>query len=159
MRTKVVFLLIVLLLCNAAAVSAAISAVDLAVNEIRPAASSYADVIAKFGYSKKQIVDTKHQPPVTYLIYSGLRIGLSGQEGPVAVLQLDTGQYQTSRGVKIGATAYKVIKEYGQPDQQIINGHRYFIYQLESAPEQRLIFDMSEGYVTKIIMTSLTDIP
>lgn len=159
MRAKVVFLLIVILLCTTGAGSAAINTADLTINGISLLKSNYADVIAKFGYSKKQIADTKYQPPVHHLIYSGIRIGVKDKEGPVVLLQIDAGRYQTSRGVKIGGTAYKVIKEYGQPDQQTINGHRYFIYRSDSVPEQRLIFDMSEGYVTKIIMTSLEDIP
>ena len=96
---------------------------------------------------------------MTYLTYTNLQIWLNRKSGQIVYLKIEDRDTQTARGVKVGATSYKVIKEYGQPQKQMIKGHMYYIYRLNAADSYRLLFDLTEGYVNRIILTHLPDNP
>lgn len=139
--------------------SAGIPKEDFLINEIDFINNTYEDVLVKLGPPKRQTTDEKGEPPLNYLTYPGLRVWTFIDTNKIAFILVDNNQFQTKRGIRVGGTSYKVIKEYGDPERQTIKGHRYFIYKTDSSPEKRLIFDMSEGYVSRIIITSLPNMP
>ncbi|MPN59057.1 hypothetical protein SDC9_206775 [bioreactor metagenome] len=158
MKKRILWLILPLLLWTAVC-SAAVSQADFSMGEISLFSHKDIDIIEKFGHAKKQMTDDQRQPPLDYFIYPGIRFGIVQPTGEIAFMSVDTGAYQTVRGIKVGGTVYKVVKEYGEPERQTIKGHRYYVYRLESDPTYRLMFDMSEGYVSRIILTKLSDLP
>lgn len=135
----------------------AITQDDFEVKGINLLTSTYDDVIAKLGKPSKQKVDEEGEK-LTYLTYGGMHIWTAG-DGKISYMRIDGNDYQTKRGVRVGGTAYKVVKEYGEPQKQIIRGHSYYIYKLDPLDKNRLIFDMSEGYVSQVIFTRMLDNP
>lgn len=156
---KTVLWFILVLLFSTTICSAAVTRDDFAINGIQLLEDQRTDIIIKIGHSKKEITDDNRKPPMTYLIYPGIRFGTDNTSKQIVYMQIDTRDYQTKRGITVGGTNYKVIQEYGEPERQTIKGHRYYIYHLESDPMCRLIFDMSQGYVSRIIFSRLADIP
>lgn len=134
---------------------AAVTQSDFTVKGINLLSSNYDNIVAKFGEPKKKINEDQGQPPLTHLSYPGLKISVVTESGRIVHMVIDNGDYQTNRGVKVGATPYKVTKAYGQPNKNVLRGHVYYIYDTEPAGANRLIFDMTEGYASKIIFTSM----
>lgn len=114
----------------------------------------YEKIIQVMGKPTKQIED-EGQLSLIHLSYPGLKISVKNKEGKIVYIMADTADYQTHRGVKIGATPYKVMKAYGQPAKAIIKGHIYYIYDTDPQSGDRLVFDMTNGYVSKIILTNM----
>lgn len=155
MKKIIVFLACVLLLINANSCLAAITQEDLAVNGVRLLSSRYEDVLAKFGEPKRKSADENGQPPLTHLAYAGFHASVVSDTGKLVYMMVDNSDYSTIRGVKVGATPYKVIQAYGQPQKMNLRGHIYYVYNTEPAGDTHLIFDMTEGYASKIIFTNL----
>lgn len=155
MKTRVSVIVCVILLISINVCFAAITVNDLTINGITLLSSKYDDVLAKLGEPKRKSVDEEGQPPLTHLAYAGFHASLVTPSGQVVYMMIDSNDYSTVRGVKIGATPYKVVKAYGQPQKSIIEGHVYYIYNTEPASESHLVFDMTAGYVSKIIITNL----
>lgn len=155
MKTKISVIVCVLLLVFVNVCFAAITANDLTINGVTLLSSKYDDVLAKLGEPKRKSIDEEGQPPLTHLAYVGFQASLITASGQVVYMMIDNSDYSTVRGVKIGATPYKVVKAYGQPQKSIIDGHVYYIYNTEPASESHLVFDMTAGYASKIIITNL----
>lgn len=120
--------------------------------------STLADITGYMGEPKKKTEDSS-EDPVIDMAYSNLHLSIYSQSNKMIALRFDGREYQTLRGIKVGATSYKVIKEYGQPDKQMIKGHIYYIYKWEQDPKYRLVFDLSDGYVSRVIYTTLPYLP
>ncbi|NLP40796.1 MAG: hypothetical protein GX348_01115 [Veillonellaceae bacterium] len=134
---------------------AAVTHDDFTVKGINLLSSNYDSIVAKLGEPKKKINEEYGQPPLTHLSYPGLKISVISESGQIVHMVIDNGDYQTKRGVKVGATPYKITKAYGKPYKTVLRGHVYYIYDTEPAGANRLIFDMTEGYASKIIYTTM----
>lgn len=132
---------------------------DFTINGVNLITSSYDDVITTLGEPAKKTVDQQGEPALTYLTYKGLRVWTVNNSGQVAYILADGRDYETHRGIKIGATPYKVTKEYGDPLKENIRNHVYYVYKLNPTSGHRLYFDMTEGYVSRMIFTSLPTSP
>ena len=148
--TVMVFLFILITPCLAA-----LTQNDFTVKGINLLSSNYDDIILKLGEPKNKINEEQGQPPLTHLAYRGFKISVVSDSGQIVHMVIDNGDYQTNRGVKVGATPYKITKAYGQPYKTVLRGHVYYIYDTEPAGANRLIFDMTEGYASKIIFTNM----
>lgn len=134
---------------------AAVTHNDFTVNGINLLSSNSDNVVAKLGEPKKKLNEDHGQLPLTHLSYPGLKISAVSNSGEIVNMVIDNGDYKTNRGVKVGATPYKVTKAYGQPIKTILRGHVYYIYDTDPVGLNRLIFDMTEGYASKIIFTKM----
>ena len=152
-----ILLILLLVLAPVTVGFASIDQDDFTINGVNLLTSNYDDVITKLGKPSKQKSDEQGEK-LTYLTYGGLHIWTAG-DGQISYMRIDGSDYQTKRGVKVGGTPYKVVKEYGQPLKQTIHGHSYYIYKVDVQAKDRLIFDMSEGYVSQIIFTRVVDNP
>lgn len=159
MKIKICFVLLILIMVLSSVCFAAITQDDFTLNGVNLVNSKYDDVIAKIGVPKKKTFDEQGEQPRTYLTYSGLQVWMDNKSGQLAYMKADGNDYQTTRGIKVGGTPYKIIKEYGEPQKQKIKGHLYYIYKMNPESAYRLVFDMTEGFVSKIILTSLPDNP
>lgn len=134
---------------------AAINPSDFDVNGISLGSSKYEDVLTKLGEPKSKFDDDQGQMVLTHMSYRGLKISVAQDSGRIVYMMIDNSEFKTQRGVKVGATPYIVTKLYGTPQKTIINGHVYYVYNTEQESSNHLLFDMTEGYVTKIIFTSM----
>ncbi|MPL68031.1 hypothetical protein SDC9_13735 [bioreactor metagenome] len=155
MIKKICFMVVAVLILVMATCFAAVTPADFTVRGISLGSSSYDDIVANLGEPKKKFEDEQGQLSLTHLSYPGLKIAVVSEGGPVVYMLIDNGDYKTQRGVKVGATPSKLTKEYGQPQKSMINGHVYYIYDTEPVSKSRLIFDMTDGYASKIIFTSM----
>lgn len=168
MNKKIVFFLLLISFLFSSTALAALTQEDFTLYTIKDSSAplagvnlvsgGYKELIAKMGEPKKQTEDSGEQP-VLYIIYPNLHLSLQSQTDKITYLRFDGKDYQTQRGIKVGGTAYKVIKEYGQPEKQLVKGHMYYIYTWDEKPAYRLVFDMSEGYVSRVIYTTLPTLP
>jgi hypothetical protein len=150
-------ILTVLCLLITAAVStcsAALTQADFTIRGVNLLTDKYGDVIRKLG-EPRQKIDGPQDIPQTYLLYSGLRVSMLNDSQRIAFIRIDGRDISTKRDVKVGATPYKVVKEYGTPEEQELGGHIYYIYRLNPGSEDCIAFDLSEGYVSRIILTRL----
>ena len=159
MTKKICIALLGIIIMLTGICSAAVTQEDFTVNGVNFVTGNYEDVIAHFGAPHKKRVEDQDDPPMTYLTYTNLTIWLNNRSGQIVYLKMEDRDAQTARGVKVGGTSYKVIKEYGQPERQKIKGHMYYIYHLNADDQYRLLFDLTEGYVSRIIFTNLPDNP
>ncbi|MCE5285797.1 MAG: DUF4309 domain-containing protein [Pelosinus sp.] len=155
---RVLLILNILLVMGVNLCFADVNTTDFTFNGINILTGSYQDIMTKLGEPKKKIVDETGSPAFTYLSYPNIHIQTYNDSGKIAFVKIEDRDYKTARGIAIGSTPYKVVKEYGQPEKLNI-GHIYYVYKLADAAGYRLMFDMTDGYVTRIIFTNLTDKP
>lgn len=91
---------------------------------------------------------------VTYYIYKQARVGIDDETQAVVDIRSTDKSYDAKNGVKIGATNHKILKEYGKASKEWLGGRQYYIYR---DGEQRLMFDVSPGYLREIRLTSLSE--
>lgn len=115
------------------------------------------DIIAKMGEPKRKNVDDIGNPALTHLLYRNTYIKVYNDTGKIAYIKIEDRDYKTVRGISVGATPYKVVKEYGQPEKVNVNGHIYYVYKLTDVIGYRLMFDMTDGFVGRIIFTNLKE--
>lgn len=92
---------------------------------------------------------------MTYYIYRDVRIGVDAASGEIADIRIADKKYEALNGVKLGATPHKIIQEYGAAKKERIGGHTYYIYRNAAKPEERLMLDVSAGYLEEIRITRL----
>lgn len=116
--------------------------------------SSKSEMQQKFGETKVDMDKLADGRWVTYYIFKHTRIGIDDETQAVVDIRSTDKSYDAKNGVKIGATNHKILKEYGQAVKEWIGGRQYYIYRYES---QRLMFDVSPGYLKEIRLTSLRE--
>lgn len=132
---------------------------DFTVDGVNLFASKYEDVLAQLGKPYKEKVEEQGQPAYTYLTYPGLSLWTVNETKKLVYMKIEGYERHTKRGVTIGGTAHKIIKEYGQPQKQSLRGHMYYVYTLHGDVKGRLLFDMTDGYVGNIIFSALPNVP
>lgn len=96
---------------------------------------------------------------VTYYFYKGndMRIGIDRFTNKVVDIRVSDKAYATEKGVKIGATPHKILKEYGPANKERINGHIYYIYKNPQDEKQQLLLDVSQGDLEEFRITTLAE--
>jgi hypothetical protein len=138
---------------------AEVNAADFTFNSVDVLTGKYEDIIAKMGEPKRKAVDETGSPALTYLLYRNIHIETYNDSGKIAYIKIEDRDFKTVRGVAIGSTPYKLVKEYGQSEKVNLNGHIYYVYKLADTACTRLLFDMTNGYVSRIIFSNLSDKP
>lgn len=156
---KVVLILNILLILGSNLCFAEVKSADFAVNGINIITGKYEDILTTMGEPKRKTVDEEGNPAFTYLTYRNMHIQTYNASGKIAYIKIEDRDYKTARGIAIGSTPYKVVKEYGQPHKENLRGHIYYIYKLPDNPAYRLLFDMTDGFLSRIIFTNLADKP
>jgi hypothetical protein len=150
-------LLSIMLLMGVNLCFAEVKASDFTFNGVDILTGSYDDIITKMGQPKRKTADETGSPAFTYLVYRDIYIQANTDTGKITYIKIEDRAYKTVRGIAVGSTPYKVVKEYGQPEKVNIKGHIYYVYKLMDTAGYRLMFDMSDGYVSRILFTNLKD--
>ena len=116
---------------------------------------SYEEMVNLIGEPKVQFVTFIGEYAVDEYVYNDVRIDFALNTKKIVFISIKDKKYENNQGVKIGSTLYKLKKEYGKGEKQIINGKKYYIYQHEQNPDDKLLLDVSNGYVEKIIIMNL----
>lgn len=92
---------------------------------------------------------------VTYYIYRDTRIGIDMETKKIVDIRIADKDYTAENGVKLGATPHKLIKEYGKAKRERIGGRIFYIYHQVLKPEEKLMLEISEGFLAEIRITNL----
>ncbi|WP_455577415.1 hypothetical protein [Anaerosinus sp.] len=117
---------------------------------------SYEEMVNKIGQPRMDISHLTDTAVVTYYIYgenNDTRIGIDEATKKVVDIRISDKTYESEKGVKIGATLYKLNKAYGKGEKERIGGKVYYIYQQNE--KDRLMLDISQGYLNEIRITTL----
>lgn len=158
-KIKIFLFLLICGLMNMQICLAGVIQDDFTVKGVNLFSSRYEDVIAKLGKPHKEKVEEEGKPAYTYLTYPGLSIWTVNETKGIVYMRIEGYDQQTKRGLKVGATTQKIIKEYGQPQKQNIHGHMYYVYPITGEVNGRLLFDMTDGYAGQIIFTAVPNLP
>lgn len=118
--------------------------------------TSYEAMTSKIGQPRMDISHLTDTAVVTYYIYgenNDTRIGIDETTKSVVDIRISDKSYETEKGVKIGATLYKLNKVYGKGEKERIGGKVYYVYQQNE--KERLMLDISQGYLNEIRITVL----
>ena len=147
---KRIFWITLFLMCFTGNIFAS-SREDFCCKDIR-LGDSHQMVIDKLGQPKVDIEKIVEDRMIVYYIYKDFKVGIDKAKDTVVDMRLNDRDYTIKNGVKLGATPHKILKEYGKTTRERKNGHMYYIYYNEN---QKLMFDISAGYLEEIRITSL----
>ena len=119
---------------------------------------TYEEMTQKIGTPRMDISHVTDNRVVTYYVYgeyNDTRIGIDEMTKKVVDMRIGDKKYTTEKDVKIGATPFKLNKVYGQGKKERIGGKVYYIYEGEDS--ERLMLDISQGYLAEIRITTLED--
>ena len=91
-------------------------------------------------------------PPTHVWVFKDIKMYTDIYTKEILLLTTEEEMVETPRGVRVGSTKHKVIKEYGQPQKATKNGMVCFIYQMGG---KRIIFDVTAGHVEAIMINCM----
>lgn len=94
---------------------------------------------------------------VYYSFPKGYDIGVSANTRKVMDIRVKDEKYQGRKGIRYGATPYKIKTTFGDKERRMIDGVIYYIYERPNHPHQRLLLsvDSENGSLTSFRITSL----
>lgn len=116
---------------------------------------SYDEMVKIMGESQIKLMVFRDEDAVDEYVYKDIRIDFDVNSQKIILISIKDKKYENNKGVKIGATLFKLNKEYGAAQKEIIGGKKYYIYSNSQNNAEKLIFDVTYGYVEKIIITDL----
>lgn len=117
----------------------------------------YDTMIQKLGSPRTDISHLLEDRVVTYYFYKDTRLGIDEVSKKIVDIRIADKAYSAENGVKLGATAHKIMKEYGKVVKEKVKGQVYYIYYNEDNPKEKLMLDVSPGYLEEIRITDLAD--
>lgn len=115
---------------------------------------SKGEMTVQFGETKVDVDKFVANRWVTYYVFKNVRVGIDDETQKVVDIRSSEKSYTAKNGVKIGATNHKILKEYGKTTKEKVGGRQYYIYRNEN---QKLMFDVSAGYLEEIRLTVLDE--
>lgn len=91
-------------------------------------------------------------PPAHVWVFKDIEMYTDLYTNKILLLTTDETEIETARGVRVGSTKHKVLKEYGEPQKERRGGMLCFIYQMGG---NRLIFDVTAGHVEAIMINCM----
>ena len=91
-------------------------------------------------------------PPVHVWVFEDIKMYTDLYTKKILLLTTEETDIVTTRGVRVGSTKHKVLKEYGEPKKKRKDGMICFVYQMGS---NRLIFDVTAGHVEAIMINCI----
>lgn len=91
-------------------------------------------------------------PPVHLWVFKDMKMYTDLYTDKILMLSTEEDSVATPRGIRVGATKHKVVKEYGTPQKNFEQGITCYVYQMG---HHRIIFDVSAGYVESIVINCL----
>lgn len=125
---------------------------DFVLGGINAATDDLATALEKGGRLRVDYEKDDYIPPVHLWVFEDIKLYTDIYTDKILLLTTEEDNIKTARGVRIGATKHKVIKEYGTPKKEVGNGMICFVYRMG---ENRLIFDVTPGYVEAIMINRL----
>lgn len=111
--------------------------------------------LEKLGKPRAEIERTVAGRRLVYYFYADDRVGVDLADGRVADIRIADRKFEAPGGVKLGATAHKIFKEYGKTPKTRAGGQSYYVYR--TADGARVLLDVSAGYLEEIRLTNLSE--
>ena len=112
-------------------------------------------VLEQLGKPRAEIERTLDGKQMLYYFYADDRVGLDLADGRVADIRIVDRKFEAPGGVKLGATTYKIFKEYGKAEKVRESGQFYYVYR--TADGARVLLDVSAGHLEEIRLTNLAE--
>lgn len=91
-------------------------------------------------------------PPTHVWVFKDIKMYTNIDTKEILLLTTEEAGVETARGVRVGSTKHKIIKEYGEPKKERKDGMICFVYQMDG---KRIIFDVTAGYVEAIMINCM----
>lgn len=91
-------------------------------------------------------------PPAHVWVFKDIKMYTDLYTNKILLLTTEEEGVETARGVRVGSTKHKILKEYGEPKKERKDGMICFVYQMGG---NRLIFDVTAGYVEAIMINCM----
>lgn len=111
--------------------------------------------LEKLGKPRAEIERTVAGRRLIYYFYADDRVGVDLADGRVADIRVADRAFEAPGGVKLGATAHKIFREYGKAQKTREGGQSYYVYR--TADGARILLDVSAGYLEEIRLTNLSE--
>ncbi|WP_196594043.1 hypothetical protein [Pectinatus sottacetonis] len=92
-----------------------------------------------------------------YIYHDNTQIGIAKKTGKIVDIIISDRKYQLNNNIRLGATPYKMQSVFGKGTKTMLDGKMYFIYNLKTAPKERLLLqlDSMQDYLVGVRLTSL----
>lgn len=117
----------------------------------------YDAMVLKLGAPRSDMSRLLEDRLVTYYFYKDTRLGIDEVSKEIVDIRIADKAYTAENGIRLGATAHKIMKEYGKAVKEKVKGQVYYIYYNEDNPKEKLMLDVSPGYLEEIRITDLAD--
>ncbi len=91
-------------------------------------------------------------PPVHMWVFKDMKMYTDLYTDKILLLTTEDQDIATPRGIRVGSTKHKILKEYGEPQKETKDGMICFVYRMDGS---RIIFDVTPGYVEMIMINCL----
>lgn len=143
-------------LCCISCLAFAAEPVDFTYKSIK-IGDSYDQMTKALGETSTEIDKVIAGKELTYYIYKDTRVGIVKADNSIADIRIGDKTYEARNGVKLGATPYKILKEFGKANRQHYYNQICYIYQNPNDAKEKLILDITEGYLREIRITNLDE--
>ena len=152
-RLSVVIALVwAMMLSVASCAPAPLTAADFSLGGINAVTDDLDTALKNGGKLRVEYEKDTYIPPVHVWAFKAVNMYTDLYTNKILLLTTDEMDIETARGIRVGSTKHKVLKEYGEPKKERKNGTDFFIYQMDG---NRLIFDVTAGHVEAIMINCM----
>ena len=148
----VITLIWVMMMSVAMSAPAPLTEADFALGGINAATDDLETALKNGGKLRVEYERDSYIPPTHVWVFKDIKMYTDVYTNEILLLTTEKEMVETARGIRIGSTKHKVIKEYGEPQKVNKNGMSCFVYQMNG---KRIIFDVTSGHVEAIMINCM----
>ena len=141
-----------MMMSAASCAPAPLTEADFVLGGINAAVDDLETALKNGGKLRVEYERDSYIPPTHVWVFKDVKMYTNIDTKEILLLTTEEREIATARGIRVGSTNHKVIKEYGQPQKTIKDGMICFIYQMNG---KRIIFDVTAGYVEAIMINCM----
>lgn len=138
-----------LMMSAAICAPAPLTEADFALGGINAITDNLETALDKGGKLRVDYEKDNYIPPVHLWVFKGIKMYTNLYTNEILMLTTEEENVETSRGIRVGTTKHKIVKEYGTPVIEFKDGLTCFVYQMG---HNRIIFDVTDGHVGAIMI-------
>lgn len=148
----VIALVWAMMISVASCAPAPLSEADFTLGGINAVTDDLETALKNGGKLRVEYERASYVPPTHVWVFKDIKMYTDLYTNKILLLTTEEETVETVRGIRVGSTKHKVIKEYGQPQKEHKDGMICFIYQMDG---KRIIFDVTAGYVEAIMINCM----
>ncbi len=125
---------------------------DFVLGGINAATDTLEQALAKGGKLKVDY-ERDTMPPSHIWVFDRVRMYTLAEDDSILALCTEDKNVETARGIRLGMTRHKIVKEYGEPhEREMKDGTICYIYKMG---DKRVVFDITPGHVQMIVINCM----